>query len=62
MKMITITWDDEIETSVKFHEGYLSSERLLQADLLKDVIGDLTAEYEEVLWLMGEDFEEKRKL
>ena len=61
--MITINWDELNETFIKFSEDYDQSDCLLKADLLKDIIGTLTLEYEDVLeeWRTEEDLKQWAK-
>jgi len=50
MKVLSVSWNpDKDVTKIKFNDEFLSSDWTVRADVLKDLIVDLTDMYEEML-------------
>jgi len=50
MKVLSVSWNpDKDVTKLKFNDEFLSSDWTVRADVLKDLISDLTDMYEEML-------------
>jgi hypothetical protein len=50
MRVLSVSWDGNRDvTKLKFNDEFLSSDWTVRADVLKDLIVDLTEMYEEML-------------
>jgi hypothetical protein len=50
MRVLSVSWDGNRDvTKLKFNDEFLSSDWTVRADVLKDLIVDLTDMYEEML-------------
>ena len=50
MRVLSVSWDaDRDITKLKFNDEFLSSDWTVRADVLKDLIADLTEMYEGML-------------
>ena len=50
MRVLSVSWDHERDiTKLKFNDHFLASDWTLRADVLKDLIFDLTVMYEGML-------------
>jgi hypothetical protein len=59
MRVLSVSWSPESDvTKLKFTDEFLSSDWIVRADVLKDLVGDITQMYQETVM---EEFNKKRK-
>jgi len=59
MRVLSVSWNPESDvTKLKFTDEFLSSDWIVRADVLKDLVGDITQMYQETVM---EEFNKKRK-
>lgn len=60
MKVLSVSWDaDRDVTKLKFNEHFLASDWIVRADVLKDLIHDLTVMYDGMLTKLNDEEENK---
>lgn len=50
MRVLSVSWNDAQDlTKIKFSNEFLSSDCLLRADVLKDIVWELSAKYDQTV-------------
>jgi hypothetical protein len=59
MRVLSVSWSPESDvTKLKFTDEFLSSDWIVRADVLKDLVGDITRMYQQTVM---EELSKKRK-